>query len=82
MCSSDLMWVRTYVLCESSEASAADKGSLHRFADQIGLTPAGLKENGWAIAKDELAAKAAERAEPQPRKSARDRMTMVSGGGS
>jgi len=60
------MWVRTYVLCESSEATAADKGSLHRFADQIGLTPAGLKENGWAIAKDEVAAKAAERAEPRP----------------
>ena len=57
------MWVRTYVLCESSEATAADKGSLHRFADQIGLTPAGLKENGWAIAVDEVAAKAAERAE-------------------
>ena len=75
-------WVGTNVLCEPSEAPAADKGSLHRFADQIGLTPAGLKENGWAIAKDELAAKAAERAEPQPRKSARDRMTMVSGGGS
>ena len=60
------MWVRTYVLCESSEASAADKGSLHRFADQIGLTPAGLKENGGAIAKDEVAAKAAARAEPRP----------------
>lgn len=60
------MWVRTYVLCESSSATAADKGSLHRFADQIGLTPAGLKENGWAIAKDEVAAKAAERAEPRP----------------
>lgn len=57
------MWVRTYVLCESSEATAADKGSLHRFADQIGLTPAGLKENGWAIAVDEVAARAAERAE-------------------
>ena len=49
-------------------------------AGQIGLTPAGLKENGWAIAKDELAAKAAERS-PIARKSARDRMTMVSGGG-
>ena len=60
------MWVRTYVLCESSDATAADKGSLHRFADQIGMTPAGLKENGWVIAKDEVAAKAAERAEPRP----------------
>ena len=66
------MWVRTYVLCESSEATAADKGSLHRFADQIGLTPAGLRENGWAIAKDEVAAKAAraEQAE-QPRRARR-----------
>ncbi len=57
------MWVRTYVLCESSEATAADKSSLHRFADQIGLTPAGLAENGWAVSKDELAAKAAEKSE-------------------
>ena len=60
------MWVRTYVLCESSEASAADKGSLHRFADQIGMTPAGLKENGWAIAQDEVGARAAEREPLEP----------------
>lgn len=46
-------WVRTSVVCESSEASAADKGALHRFADQIGLTPAGLKENGWKISDGE-----------------------------
>lgn len=63
------MWVRTYVLCESSEATAADKGSLHRFADQIGLTPAGLKENGWAIAADEIGAKRAEK--PKAERSAR-----------
>jgi hypothetical protein len=48
-------WVRTSVICESNEAMASDRGSLHRFADQIGLTPAGLKENGWAIAADEVA---------------------------
>ena len=75
------MWVRTYVLCESSEATAADKGSLHRFADQVGLTPAGLKENGWAIAKDELAAKASERAEAEPdSRPARARMKVVRSG--
>jgi len=55
------MWVRTAVVCESSEATAADKGSIHRFADQIGMTPAGLRDNGWAIARDEVAAKAAEK---------------------
>jgi hypothetical protein len=47
-------WVRTSVLCETDEATASDRGSLHRFADQIGLTPAGLRENGWAIAVDEV----------------------------
>ena len=57
------MWVRTSAICESADATAADKNALHRFADQIGLTPAGLKENGWAIAIDEVAARAAERIE-------------------
>jgi len=72
------MWVRTYVLCESSEATAADKSSLHRFADQIGLTPAGLKENGWAVAKDEVAAKAAEKSEAASAQPAR-RLRAVPG---
>lgn len=63
------LWVRTFVLCESSEATAADKGSLHRFADQIGMTPAGLAENGWKIKVDDLAERAAHRpveAEAEP----------------
>jgi hypothetical protein len=73
------MYVRTMVVCESSEATAADKGAIHRFADQIGLTPAGLKENGWAIARDETAPKRAEK--PATKKaSARDRFQVVSGG--
>ena len=57
------LYVRTHVLCESSDATAADKNSLHRFADQIGLTPAGLRENGWVVAVDQVAQK---RAEPEP----------------
>jgi len=76
------MWVRTFVICESPEAKAADKASLHRFADQIGLTPAGLRENGWAIATDEVAAKAREKSEaPAPKQSSRDRMKIVGGSG-
>lgn len=80
------MWVRTAALCESSEATAADKNSLHRFADQIGLTPAGLKENGWAIAVDEVGAKRAEHeGEPEgekpARSSSRDRIKVVKGSG-
>lgn len=58
------MWVRTFVICEGDEATSADKGAIHRFADQIGLTPAGLKENGWAIAADEVAAKRTEKVAP------------------
>lgn len=53
------MYVRTFVICEGSDATAADKGSLHRFADQIGMTTAGLAEMGWKVAVDQLAAKRA-----------------------
>lgn len=35
-------------------ASAALVAQLHRYRDQIGLTPAGLRENGWAIAQPEI----------------------------
>jgi hypothetical protein len=73
------MWVRTAAICESSEATAADKNSLHRFADQIGLTPAGLAQNLWAIAQDEVAARRDEESEtseevPRPR-----RLSVVKG---
>lgn len=71
------IWVRTMAVCESGDATAADKNSLHRFADQIGLTPAGLKENGWRIAPGEAPARTAATGTdgPQPpRKSARSRL--------
>lgn len=70
-------WVRTAVLCESSDATAADKNSLHRFADQIGMTPAGLRENGWSVAKDEVAPKREAREaedEPAPKRERRLRV--------
>lgn len=35
-------------------ASAALVAQLHRYRDQIGLTPAGMRENGWAIAQPEI----------------------------
>lgn len=43
------------------DGSAALISQLHRFRDQIGLTPAGLRENGWKIAADELAEREAGR---------------------
>jgi hypothetical protein len=74
------MWVRTAVLCESRKAQAADKNSLHRFADQIGLTPAGLKENGWKIAEDQTAAKRQQHDPEDEADDPRDRFTVVADG--
>ena len=54
-------WVRQAVLCEGFSAKAADHGQLHRYADQIGLTTAGLREMGWKVAVDEVGARSAER---------------------
>ena len=75
------MWVRTYVICEGSEATAADKSALHRFADQIGMTPAGLRENGWAVAVDEVAAKRAEKADGEQAPAPVRRMRASNGDG-
>lgn len=45
------------------DANAALVAQLHRYRDQVGLTPAGLRENGWVIAYDEVAAQREERQE-------------------
>jgi hypothetical protein len=71
------MWVRTAVICESSDATAADKNSLHRFADQIGLTTAGLAEMGWKVAVDEVAERRS--AEPEAPRERRLRAVLAMG---
>ena len=58
------MWVRLTVRCEDPEAGAALLSQLHRFADQVGMTTAGLAEMGWKVATDEVAARAATKAAP------------------
>lgn len=45
------MWVRVKVRCENPDAGAALYAQLHRFADQIGMTTAGLREMGWKVAR-------------------------------
>lgn len=70
------MWVRTQAICESIDATAADKGSLHVFARKIGLGPDGLKENCWSIARDEVAQQRADVA-PEPVVSAKSRLRAV-----
>lgn len=70
------LYCRTFVICESGTATAADKGSLHRLADQIGMTTAGLAQMGWKIAVDQVAEKRA-KVEPEKRASSRDRLAVV-----
>jgi hypothetical protein len=76
-------WQRRHVgpdlRASARRGAAADKNSLHRFADQIGMTPAGLKMNGWKIASDQLAEKRAEKAPAPSAPTARDRMRALRG---
>jgi hypothetical protein len=74
------MYVRTFVVCEGSDATAADKGSLHRFGDQIGLTPAGLKENGWKIAEPKSASSDTPADEADDEDDPRNRLSVVRDG--
>ena len=74
------MWVRLSVRCEDPEAPASLLAQLHRFADQIGMTTAGLAEMGWKVATDEVAEKRGE-TKPEPaRTSSRERFEVISGG--
>jgi hypothetical protein len=73
------LWVRWSVRMEAEDASAALGNVVVRFADQIGMTPAGLRENGWQIAAvdtDKAAAAPARRGS-----SSRTRLAVVNGGG-
>lgn len=70
------LWVRTAVRCEDPDAPAALLGQLHRFADQSGLTTAGLAEMGWKVAVDETAGKRDPESPERP-SSSRDRMALV-----
>lgn len=75
------LYVRTFVICEGTEATAADKNSLHRFADQIGMTTAGLAEMGWKVTVDEVSERRESQEAPEPRaSSSRDRLGVVKGG--
>ena len=66
------MYVRTVVRCEAPDAPASLLAQLHRFADQVGLTTAGLAEMGWKVAVDEVGQARAKAApvvvEPTPRR--------------
>lgn len=78
------MWVRWSVRMEDPEAGASLVAQVIRLADQIGMTPAGLRENGWTISQDEVSAKRREdtAAAAIARVSPRDRLRKAADGGS
>ena len=49
-------------------ASAALIGQLHRFRDQLGLTPAGMRDNGWRIASEPVKLEVVPEARPLQRR--------------
>lgn len=55
--------VRMQVRAEDAEAPVGIYAQVRAARADLGLTPAGLKENGWAIAADEVAAKRTERSD-------------------
>jgi hypothetical protein len=73
------LWVRTFIKCAAEDAKAAEVNSLHRLADEIGMSTSGLRLNGWKIASDQLAEKRAEKAPTPAAPSARDRMKALRG---
>lgn len=76
--------VRLQVRGEAHDAPVNIATVVRQLRADLGLTPAGLKENGWAIAVDEVAARADAKvaeAAAAPRKSSRDRLSVVNGGG-
>jgi hypothetical protein len=61
------MYARLAVRCEQPDAAAATMAQLHRFADQIGMTTAGLREMGWRVASVPAAVPAVSRPAPEQR---------------
>lgn len=74
------LWVRTSVRAEDPEVSASVLAQVHRFADQIGLTTAGLAEMGWRVAVDETAKARDVKPVKQVAGSSRDRLKAVKSG--
>ena len=73
--------VRLQVRGEAHDAPVNIATVVRQLRADLGLTPAGLKENGWAIAENEVAAKAAEKAEStEPASRPQRRMRAVGDG--
>lgn len=73
--------VRLQVRGEAHDAPVNIATVVRQLRADLGLTPAGLKENGWAIASDEVSARADAKVEAAPaRPSSRSKLKVVPGG--
>ena len=73
-------YCRLKATCEQ-DANASLIAQLHRYRDQLGLTPAGLRDNGWVISANEVARKAAERREDVDQARPARRLRVAEGDG-
>lgn len=69
-------YCRLTAMCEL-DPNAAMIGQLHRYRDQLGLSPAGLKENGWLIGVPASSAGGQTGVEPTVRGGSRARLRAV-----
>ena len=72
--------VRLQVRGEAHDAPVNIATVTRQLRADLGLTPAGLKENGWAIAVDQIGARREEKAAAPPRLSSRSKMLRAVGG--
>lgn len=70
---------RLMVLAEDPKTPVGVFTHLRQARADLGLTPAGLVENGWKIAADEVAERREEANAPAARRSARDRLRALNG---
>lgn len=62
------LWCRTMVRCEDPSAGAAILAQLHRLADQVGLTTAGLAAMGWKVVEPDCEPRPSLAVVPAPRR--------------
>lgn len=72
------MYARWSVRAEDPKATAATITAAQRLADQIGMSPAGLKENGWLIVADDSTTNPGQQ---EKQKNAKSGTSRTNGGG-
>ena len=73
-------YVRWRVKAEQENASPSTMTQVMRLADAIGITPAGMRENGWTIQAKPVTEEATESPQTQPTSTPKRRLRAVDAG--